>query len=128
MSSQGREGAIDLLGEHDTSQLVRIRHGRKREHEVCPIAPAGWQSIGATNHEHHIPGFSLSPLYHGNESGRIESLAGRIETHAPDSPPPLHWRVDPWACRSSRDGSSLGRNRNVLGVSPKALQVIIRAG
>ena len=35
MSAQRRDRAIDLLGEHHTRELVRKRHGREREQQVC---------------------------------------------------------------------------------------------
>src|SRR5260370_19621146 len=65
-----------------------------------------------------------------DQCGRRESRPSpswRTAKPSANNPPPLHWRARLSLSQSNKDGSSLRRDRNILGTPPQALQIIIGA-
>src|SRR5581483_8508012 len=79
MASQGCEGAVKLLGEDNTGQLVRQGQRREGEETVGASGPAGGQAVVAAHDEDQIASLSLGSGDPGSEGGGVHGLARRIE-------------------------------------------------
>lgn len=79
MAAQGRESAINLLGQHGTGELMRKGHHRKREQQIGARLPFGRKSIVTADEEDKIARFMLGAFDELDEGGRIERAASGIE-------------------------------------------------
>ena len=59
MAPQGREGAIDLLGEHGACEFMRKGHVGKRQQQIGSLGPAGRKAIVPANHKEEIARFTF---------------------------------------------------------------------
>src|SRR5882672_4601110 len=59
MPSQRGEGAIDLLGQHDSGKLMWEGHRRERYQQIGSLTPSGRQAVSTADYEHKISRFPL---------------------------------------------------------------------
>src|SRR5262249_27148183 len=82
MSRQNRDGAVELLQQHDAHELVRPGRGAEREHEVGAALELDAESVGAADDEDGGRACGVAPaLQRGGERIAVESLAALVERH-----------------------------------------------
>src|ERR1700757_4121192 len=59
MTPQNREGAVDLLQENDSRQLMRHGHRPQRNQVLRGLPGLITESIGWTDRQHHGPGIAF---------------------------------------------------------------------
>ena len=79
--AQDRPGAIDLLGQHNSGEFVRISHRRQREQQVRSMAPACRMTFSAANDEHQFTALFVISFQHHGKLMRIHFFARRIQQH-----------------------------------------------
>jgi hypothetical protein len=79
-AGENGEGAVELLGEHDTGELVRERHCAKRELLAGTLAESFGKAVGVAAEENELACAAIAVLGEPfGQSVRIEILSGGVE-------------------------------------------------
>jgi hypothetical protein len=81
MSSERREGSIDLFRKHGAREFVREGHRRERQKQVCAGLPFGRQAVVTTHQKNQILSFAFSFFHDAYECLRVHRPASRIEKY-----------------------------------------------